>query len=525
MIFGSKPVYQFALYNKKKLHCLGKAYSFEQLPVDIKQCPIKVLNNKAEIFFQGLIFNTYVLSIEDKVTVLKSFDDKLTFTKEKLDKSILYTVKTVVEDQKTREVVIFEFDTLFPGFVSEGIVDLVNGKPIFKCSQGSGPILLQTNIPKMNVKAMLAQLDSKDEPLFVEIDNPVERISVKVIKDLNNHKIVENENVKGILLGSKDLKLGEEVNAYVKNVYPGSYCFIEDIKPGAAEVDLIGKEGDSYKVKCKEFIGECKDRKVKKKMKGIIYDISGSTFKFKQTADDEGAVATDFELVTVPKKLKITSESQIKNNQIAAIEYIRGCVEKGMEVQKLFNKYMHSLKENDYLCLFYLKYMGDEKTITEKDINKVIRCASEKFPKIASAEINDINTLKLLFEKKRSLPGFKKLLEAEKDKVDFMKKHTQFLDHSIRYVYQSTESPRAIVEGMIDCSLKSWEVYLEMEDGNYKRNLFRRMTKMNFRKDDMKKIFKLWADFENSTGGNIDEVHLLASEFVNKTKNSGREKQ
>lgn len=525
MIFGSKPIYQFAVYNKKKLHSLGKAYSFEQLPVDIKQCPIKVLNNKAEIFFQGLIFNTYVLSIEDKVTVLKSFDDKLTFTKSKLDKSILYTVKTVTEDHKTREVVVFEFDTLFPGFVSEGIVELVNGKPIFKCSQGSGPILLQSNIPKMNVKAMLAQLDSKDEPQFVEVDNPIERISVKVVKDLNNHKIVENENVKGILLGSKGLKLGEEVNVFVKNIYPGSYCFVEDIKPGMAEVDLIGKEGAVYKVKCGEFIGECADKKVKKKMKGVIYDIYGSTFKFKQSAEDEGTIATDFELVTVPKKFKITNENQIKNNQMAAIEYIKGCIEAGIEVQTLFNKYMHSLKENDYLCLFYLKYMGDEKTVTEKDINKVIRCASEKFPKIASAAIDDTNTLKLLFEKKKSLAGFQKLLEAEKDKVDFMKKHTQFLDHSIRYVYQNMESPRAVVEGMIDCSLKSWEVYLEMEDGNYKRNLFRRMIKMNFKKNDIKKIFKLWASFENLTGGNIEEVHLLANEFVNKSKNTNQEKQ
>lgn len=512
MIFGTKPTYTFAVYNKKKMHSMGRSYQFDQAPVDIKECPIKIIDNKAEIFFSGSIFNTYVLSEEDKVTILKSYDDKLTFTKMKLDKTVLHTVKTISEDEKTREVVLFEFNDYFPGFRTHGVIEYKNNKPVFKCKEGSGPIQLQNNEIKKETDAMLVQLNS-DGALFAEINNSVERTAVKIIKDLNNHKIVENGNVKGILIGAKDKKIGEEVNVFVKNVYPGSYCFVEDIRAGRAEVQLIGKEGTVYKVKYKDFVGECKDKKVSKIMKGIIYDIKGSGFKFKQVAEDS-IRTTDFETVSVPKRIKVSDESEIKNDQVVAIEFIRQKIEKGEDPKPYFNKYMNKMKENDSLCLFYLKYLSDQNEINEANINKVMKCASDKLPKMVSETIDDLKTVKMVFNKKKTLSGFKRLLKTEENKEAFIKENPEFMEYSIEYIYENVDMPRITVERVIDNKLKSWIEYTKHEEGNYKRSLFRRMSQMKFKKNEMKEVFKLWASFEESVGGDVEEVHKKAIEFV-----------
>lgn len=516
MIFGTKPTYVFAVYNKKKMHSMGRAYQFDQAPVDIKECPVKIIDNKAEIFFPGPIFNTYVLSEEDKVTILKSYDDKLTFTKMNLDKTILHTVKTISEDEKTREVVLFEFDDFFPGFKTHGKVEYKNNKPIFKCKEGSGPLQLQNNEIKKETDAMLVHLGSEG-PLFAEINNPVERTTVRIVKDLNNHKIVENENIKGILIGVKDGKIGEEVAVFVKNIYPGSYCFVEDIRPGIAEVQVVGKEGSIYKVKYKDFFGECRDKKVSKVMKGTIYDIKGATFKFKQAMDEFRT--TDFETVSVPKRVKVSDESQIKDDQAAAIEFIRQKIEKGEDPKPLFNKYMNRLKENDSLCLFYLKYLTDS-NISDSDVNKVMKCASDKFPKLVSESIDDLNVIRMVFNKKKTLSGFKRLLRDEKNKESFIKENPEFMEYSIGYIYESMEIPRVVVERVIDPKLKSWIEYAKHEEGNYKRSLFRRMAQMKFKKNEMKEVFKQWSSFEESVGGDVEEVHRKATEFV-----QGLEKQ
>ncbi|ELA42103.1 uncharacterized protein VICG_00744 [Vittaforma corneae ATCC 50505] len=530
MIFGTKPVYRFAVYTKKKLHCLGKSYSFDQPPVDVKQCPVKIINQKAEIFFPNTIFNTFVLSVENNVTVLKSYDDKLTFIKKKMDENILYTVKTVFEDEKTREVVVFEFDDFFPGFKTKGTIEIKNSRPIFHCKHGSGPITLQSNDPRRETEAMLASLDS-DGFEFVEINNPIERATVRIIKDLNNHKIVENGHIKGILIEAKDKKINEEINVFVKNVYPGSYCFVEDISPGLAEVELVGRCGSIYKVKYKHFVGECNDRKVKKTMKGLISDIKGSTFKFKQVASEALERTADYEAISVPKRLKVTEESDVKNNQLRAVEYIKYRLDTAMSNQsqedseniiKLFKKYIQQIRENDSLSLFYLQYLIDHKMLKESDIRYVLKYAGYKFPGFASERLSDIEAVRMIFSKKKNLSGFQKLLNTEGDKLRFMKENPEFLEYSIKYAYENLDTPRIVVENIIGTSFESWMCYASLENGNYKRNLFRRMAGMAFKKNEMKRLFKAWLEFEETVGGNIEEVHSLANQFVQNAKNASK---
>lgn len=518
MIFGTNPVYRFAIYNKKKMHSLGKSYNFDQPPVPVKECPVKVIGQKAEIFFSSPIFNTFPLSVENGVTILKSYDEKLTFIKEILPENVLYTVKIVSEDDKTREVGIFKYDEFFPGFKTRGTVTLKNGKPFFNCSRGVCQIVLQSNDPKKETEAVLAALDA-DGPIFAETGKPIERTTVRIVKDLNNHKIVENGHIKGILIDARDRKVGEEVAVYVKNIYPGSYCFVEDIKAGPAEVELIGREGSIYKVRYKHFVGECKDRHVSKRMKGVIYDLKGDSFKFR--LENEEKRTTDFEKLVVPKRMKITDESDVKGDQLKAIEYIRYIIDRGNEendVIDLFRKYMKRISSNDSLGLFYLQYLVNNKKLTDAEVKSVLKLTTDKFAGLASEKLDKIEVIQMIYNVKKSQSGYKKLLDDAKNKQKLMSENPEFLDVSIRYAYEKMDNPRSTVEKIIDNKFKHWLLYASLEDGNSRRGLYRRMTDMKFKKAEMKELFKTWLAFEESIGGNIEEVHRLANEYVQSSK-------
>lgn len=542
MIFGSKPTYIYGEYNRKKFHCLGKNYSFDPIPVQPCSCPVKLINDKLEIFYPGPIFNTYVISIEEHVAILKSFDDKLTVIKikdgkpkskdnlseeNKLEESRLYTVKIITEDETTREVEIYKFNDFFPGSVLKGTVEIKNNHPIACTKLGKGKITLQNNDIKKDVDCMLVKIEGNEECTFVEINNPIDRTAVRILKDLKNNKIVENGNIKGILLDCKNKKIGDEVNVFVKSVYIGSYAFIEDIiEGGIYSVELVSKQGNISKVKYKDFIGECYDKKVNKIMKGVIYDIKGKNFKFKRSDEHEPISNTrtdSFETVKASKKMKITSENDINGDQLKAIEYIKGIITKDTESEeeliKLINKYIMKCSENDYLMLFYLEFLMQRNLLTEGEISKIVKNSSEKFYKHIAATISDQNVLKLIFNKKKSLPIFLELLPMEKNKAKFIQDNPEFNSSAIDYIYKNIENPRVLVESIITDSYKSWVAYLNNENGQFKRNLFRRAIKMKFKKNEMKTIFKIWAEFEESQNGNVEEVHSLALKYVEDRKN------
>lgn len=103
-----------------------KAYEIDSLTVDCSACPARMIDDHLEIFFAGSIFNTYVTSVEGKVSVLKSYDDKLTVTKDKVEKNKLYTVKIIKENEKVREIELYKFDELFPGYRIQDEVEIKN---------------------------------------------------------------------------------------------------------------------------------------------------------------------------------------------------------------------------------------------------------------------------------------------------------------------------------------------------------------------------------------------------------------
>lgn len=80
MIFGSNPTYLYGEVFKEKFSTPDKVYKIAPLPVECSYCPARLVDESIEIFYAGTIFNTYVVSEEDRVCVLKSFDDKTTIT-------------------------------------------------------------------------------------------------------------------------------------------------------------------------------------------------------------------------------------------------------------------------------------------------------------------------------------------------------------------------------------------------------------------------------------------------------------
>lgn len=523
MIFGSNPTYLYGEVFKEKFSTPENAYKITPLPVECAQCPARLVNGSIEIFFAGSVFNTYVTSDEERVSVLKSFDDKPTIIKKKQPKNVLLTVKIVREDEKVREVELYRFCDLYPGYKTSGAVELVHGKRIIHTKRANGEIVLQNNIQRPVTECLLYKVEN-NEYFFVEINNPVERCTVKVVKDMRTTKIVSNDNIKGVLLDCKSNRT--DVDVFVKRTCLGSYIFVEDIKEGTATVKLLEKENGVFKVSFKGFIGDCMDPSVSGTMKGTIYDIEGATFKFRQSEDHPEKEADapahkrslDFEEVEVFKNIKIESEDQIGSDQFKAIDYIKNRMKKEPNVLPLINKYVSTLSEKDQLCLFYLEYLEGKDMLSLGEVSKMLKTASPGFHKLVVAAFDRPDVLRFVYKKKKSKACFVKLLGLAEDKTAFIKENREFTDFAIEYIYQNLENPRVLVESIIDSSLKSWTAYLRHETGSYKRSLFRRLVKNSLRKDEAKSAFKMWLEFEESVNGNVDEVKEQAKAYVSKQK-------
>lgn len=549
MIFGANPTYLYGEIFKDKFSTPTKGYKIEPLPVACSECPAKLTDGKIEIFFAGPIFNTYRLSEEDRVTVLRSYDDKLTIIKGKLAKDVLYTVRIVREDDRVREVGLYEFDGLFPGHRTTGILEISESRPQIATAIAKGAIVLQNNEHRPQTEALLYKIeDGVCE--FVEINNPVERCHVKVVKDLRGTKIVESGHVRGVVIDCKSAKA--ELDVYARRVCLGNYIFVEDLQEGTATVKLLGRAGSAYKVEHRGFVGICDSKRVSATMKGRIHDIKGATFKFQRedengagTAEDSGTKraasdehkstkrlrdsaenkensankpkasrTADFEEIKVYKHVKIEDESQIRNDQLRAIEFIKTKMESTPNLLPLFNKYILSLDRKDELCLFYLQYLRERGLLTTTELARVLKITSGGFSKRAAEAVDDPELLFFIFKRKKTPLCFTKLLGLVEDKAAFVKENREYADCAIDYIYKNMENPRVLVESIVGTALKNWIIYLRHEEGNYKRGLFRRLVKMGLKKEEAKRVFEMWLAFEESVHGNVEEVKEQAKAYV-----------
>ncbi len=290
MIFGTNPVYLYGEIFNDKFMTPDKIYKFKNEFSFISElCPAKLIDGEISIFFKGPVFNSYVESLEENVTVLKSYDSKTTICKSRLDFNKIYTFCIVKETETLREVELFNFEKdIFPGSKFVGEISISESKTYFKSKKCQGEIVLQNNIIKENPEALLYKIEN-GKYFFVEINNPIERCKVKVVKDLKSNKIVENGHIKGLLRNCHSKET--EINVYAEKVRLGRYIFVEDLIEGQKyTVNLLEKKGKVAIVSYKCFTGKCYDEKISKVMKGTVYDIKGNTFKFKNAAAEKADI-------------------------------------------------------------------------------------------------------------------------------------------------------------------------------------------------------------------------------------------
>ena len=329
---------------------------------------------------------------------------------------------------------------------------------------------------------------------------------MKVTKELNGTKLVENGNIKGILLGHKGNQ--SVVDVYVKREGLGSYVFVEDIKEGIAQVELVGRKNNLHLVSYKGIIGTCDEQNVHKIMKGTIYDIKDDTFKFrtgkrkekeedslkkkhkeenspKNEADlknaSEGTTAKDRDterrdIKDASKQRETTSveqpESQIENDENKAIELIKSQISLNKEVFPLFNKYLLLLNKKDNFCLFYTNYLIERGMADFSEIKRLIKMTTETFTKKLIEITDDIDVLNYIYKRKKTKKCFIKLLNNDtvkseeneinvdknnsntsknlkrkmkrltKEKEELINGNREFLDYSIKYIYNNIKKTK-----------------------------------------------------------------------------------
>lgn len=554
--FGSNPTYLYGQIYRNKFSTPDKSYDIEPLPVNCSSCPARLTDGSVEILFFGPIFNTYVISEEEHVSILYSADGKLTTCKSKVPRNTLVTVQITAEDEEAREVEMYPFDGIFPGMKGSGKMELADTGPHITVNGIRGTLLLQNNKPQPVTDCLLYKI-ANNRYYFVEVNNPVERCTVTVVKDLRTTKIVEHGSVKGVLVGCRSS--ASEYDVYAKRVLLGSYVFVEDIKEGPATVSVVeysSRQGVT-KVAYGDFIGEYHARPTGKMMKGVITDIKGNTFKFSRKREDEsdstasdkenraldknqapdktdasrplpaaqpdpaaerlppGHRTRDFKELIITKPMRIDSEGDIGHDEFRAIDFIRNRMDVCTNVLPLFNKYINILSDRDNLCLFYLHHLNDRGLLTMPELTRVSRLASRNFFKQLVETFDEPSVLGYIYSKKRSKPCFVKLLELSEDKTAFLREHsTDYTDYTIEYIYNNIPNPRVLVESLIDKSYRSWTVYLRCESGDYKRGLFRRLIQFSLKREEAKNVFKLWMEFEEQEGGDVEGVRKQAEAYI-----------
>ncbi|KAI4291691.1 hypothetical protein PAPHI01_0965 [Pancytospora philotis] len=517
MIFGKNPTYIYGELYRDKFSTPLRAYPVDAPPVSCTACPAKVVDGKAQLFFAGPIFNTYVESVEDRVSVLRSYDGKLTIIKSRQPMHQLLTVKILREDAKAREVELYKFNDVFPGLRTTGTLELLGGRHLVHTERRlKGPIVLQNNTQAPVTSCLLFQIEN-GEHSFVEIDNPVERCTVTVEKDQKPVKIVSSGNVRGILVESKSTQT--DIAVYARRVCLGSYVFVEDIAEGPATVTLLHKEDGKYKVGYRGFVGECVSSGVSRTMRGVIYDIRGSSFKFRK---DDDAAAGQSEAAAAPtaddkpKKMKANSDSDALRQ---AVEETQAKIAAGGNAIPLFKKHIMCLEEKDEMCRLYVKYLDEKKLLTTSELAWVLRQTGPDFCKAAVKETSDPAALEFLLTKRGSKTCYAKLLALSSNKPKFIKAHPRYLDAAVEYAYKHEPEPYKFVEAFVGRSIGAWAAWLRCESGDTKRGLFERAVANDFTKEEMKALFKMWLEFEESAGGDVEAVKKLAREYVASKKN------
>nr|AGE95667.1 hypothetical protein ECU06_0590 [Encephalitozoon cuniculi] len=576
-LFGQESTYLYGRILNRKFITPSGSYEIEPLSMATGMHPVRHAG-KIEIFYVSSIFNSYLVSSEENVNVLFSADGKVTITRDEVDKDVLYTFRVVKETNELRIAEIYKFDTFYPGFKTSGEVKWrldKDGKRIYSVETryGSGTLLLQNNDVKDTVNVVLYKKDR--ELHFVQVDDPIGgviKMTVTVVMANNNYG-VRDRNVRGFLITSNRYKVGDVVACMVKEICLGNYLFVEhvELRIGSVVEARIKDYGKSrIQLEYGSHSGympmeESARRRYGGHVRGVVYDIKDGVFLMSTKRmcvleDDckEVDLSVPFDVLgqeeapgfslekevggenkslgAERKRSKAVTEEDIlmdirahPGEAMPVIRYIQHKIEIGEEEgpRKIFHEFLPRIEgeEKDNLCISfvnYLMFVRDAECL--RTIERLSKICSQKFLDVVASNTDDIEVLRLYFEKTGTRKSFRMYLDAlfrvdEKEAMSFVEKHKEFLSVSIDMMYKYCDNPRAWVERLLADRKDVWMAYIRNERGAYLRGLYRRVVEKKWRIGDMKEFYKMWLEYEKENNGNIEEVKLRAKEYVESIKN------
>ncbi|ADM11659.1 uncharacterized protein Eint_060510 [Encephalitozoon intestinalis ATCC 50506] len=582
-LFGQElSTYMYGRILDRKFITPSGSYEIEPLEIASGMHPVRY-NGKIEIFYVSPIFNSYLVSREENVNVLFSADGKVTITNEDIDKDTLYTFRIVRETSDLRVAEIYKFDTFYPGFKTTGEVKWKIGKDgrriyTVQTKYGDGTLIMQNNKEKNIVSVLLYKKDK--ELHFVQVDDPISGIvKMTVTAEMGNKYGVRDRNVRGFLITNNTYKTGDSVACTIKEVWLGNYLFTEYFELGIgsiieARVKSYGKNKIYLEYKGHEgyiLISESEGRRYGNNVRGTVYDIKDGLFLLStkripelerkekgidlsvpfdisdQTEESSDSLEEDVDGVSRSlgaerKRSKTVTEDDIlmdihahPGEAIPVIKYIQYKIEIGEEggPEEIFHKFLPMIEgeEKDKLCISfvnYLMFVKDPDCL--KVIKKLSKICSERFLDAVASNTDDIQVLRLYFERTETRKSFGMYLDGlfkadREEAMRLVEKHRELLGVSIGIIYKHCENPRAWVEKLLVDKKDVWMSYIRNEKGTYLRSLYRRVVDKKWKVSDMKEFYKMWMDYEKENNGNIEEVKLRAREYVGSIKNNSVHRQ
>ncbi|KAK1348028.1 hypothetical protein LUQ84_002722 [Hamiltosporidium tvaerminnensis] len=234
---------------------------------------------------------------------------------------------------------------------------------------------------------------------------------------------------------------------------------------------------------------------------------------------------------------------EIKNmpkSALPIIKYISFKIERNEDVREFYKEFIKKMegKEKMDLCVSYINYLI---FINEENIiNEIKRCYTicDKSKNIDFIDIviqnikeikNDLlkfECFKYYFKIKETNKSFKILVEflLKNGKIEegfeIIKKNINYNSIGIDLLYKyKTKDLRVRIENLV-CGVDGWVSYLKNEwnDIEYVRRLFQRVVDMDWKIKEIVIFYKLWIEFEEENGGDVEVVKSIAREHAERLK-------
>lgn len=534
--------YIYGKLTKSRFYTPNKTYSHKiSFPVGMiinHYVPCKIDDtNQLQVFYVSPVFNSYLTVAEENVYKLYALDNKMTITKTAIEPNKLYTFRIIEETNSLRVCEIYKNDILWVGKKTTGKIKLNKKNCEVITPFGRGECLLQNNSYIKNLNVILWKIQN-DKMWFVEVDNPVTgNIEVTIDSVRDTFILVSNENIRGLLFKTTDNDLEDTkrekkvLRVYVKEELLGFYIFdvYSDLVLGEYIEATVVKKTDSHLLlKYQSHNGIISNGNVdplifnKKfsKIKGKIINITDGKFELSQIQQ----ISVPFDIQNISDSEDVKEDTEISNTLTDILNLIKKYTEgkRYKEVTDIFYKHINTLNstDKDNLCLVYcnfLQYTIQDKHLLLKEIKKVFKLCSDKLIVKLGLVSDNIDIIEYCYRKSTNKDLYKKYLEMCY-KLDIEVTDYSYLDVAINFIYKYEDMPRIKTEKIVGNNKAGWISYINNEDDDYKRILFRRVVDMKWKINDTKEFYRMWMQFEKEHNGNVEEVRTRAKAFVENIK-------